>query len=103
MKYLIALILFSTPCFGYDTDFSLSQPDKRAHFALSAFGGLTLGMMGTAITNDKTAGPLLGFVSMVSIGVLKEATDSHFSIGDLKADVLGSGLGALTSTIIIRF
>lgn len=102
-KLFIALLFVSTPCFAYDTDFSFNQSDKQLHFFLSTQGSATMGMIGTYVTKDKTLGPVLGFVGMSSLGILKELTDDHFSIGDLKADILGALAGSLLTFTVVRF
>lgn len=90
----ITAVLLANNCLANDNKLDLSQSDRQLHFMLSAQGATIMGLL--ASDKDKPVkGPLIGFVTMVAIGVAKEFLyDDHPSIGDMKADVLGALAGS---------
>lgn len=77
--------------------------DKTLHFGLAGTGqALCTGMM-TALTDSKTASNIGCFLAINTAGVVKELTDpsqgGNRELGDIGANLLGSGLVGLTIEI----
>ena len=83
--------------------------DKWAHFGGSAVGVvlLTLLLEAVAFPGDKAPAVLLAIVTMLGIGLTKEAMDlkrrggSGFSEADIRADVLGVAVGAAAALVLV--
>ena len=96
MRYLIPVMIFCQTSFGI-------EQDKIEHFATSAFlSGFVYGITYIFCDKDTSAlkRALVTTAIVLSIGALKEATDDHFDMGDMKANALGVGAVVLPLTII---
>lgn len=89
MRYLLVLLLLSSQAMAAESALDFHRPDHRMHGAVSY--GLTL----TGTTFFRKAGlPTFGawlasgLVTM-GIGLIKEARDPEFSVGDMKANTFG--------------
>lgn len=94
-KILIPFILFlSTISHGESLDFK--DKDKQLHFGVSAAlttSSYYLYNKGFKIEKKKSLWLAIG--TSLTLGVIKELTDPHFSKEDLLADGLGTGFGIL--------
>lgn len=74
-----------------DTDLNLNHTDKQLHLAVSAAGTIFLDKVfkESGIKNHKLAAA----ITMLFIGASKELLDRPGSVGDMKANVVGVGLG----------
>ena len=86
-----------------DYNFSWREEDKLAHLGISYFGSFCFSAITSDYTKDRWAGMAYGGGTMLGLGVLKELTDDHVSVGDLKADILGVVLGAVSSQLVFKF
>ena len=97
----LGLMMLSRVALASDAGLDLGAEDKQAHIIATGAISLYSGVLLTGVTNDKSIGPVLGFGTAMAVGVAKELSDPYFSIGDIKADLLGSFLGALSARFLV--
>ncbi len=102
MRYFLALLLLSTPSLAATDSFSLSQPDKQKHFYGASAGTLVGSLVVKEVGATTLESILITSAAVMTAGLVKEATDSRFSGGDMAANGLGVMAGSVAAAIVIE-
>jgi hypothetical protein len=86
---------------GTEKDYDFSRSDHKLHTTLGY--GLTLTGAGAFKKLGVPHPTLMASLMVFAAGYIKEFTDPHYELGDLKANTVGIAAGALVGTLVFTF